>query len=96
MTPPGVPTRSFPELERLERAAIAYAWSMFSCGIGVGFALAWMVCAAPSCELPREPVAPRAVASAPSSVRAVACRRHETTEQRTGMACARVRDAGVE
>lgn len=31
-------------LERLRRAATAYAWSMFYAGIAIGFVMAWMLC----------------------------------------------------
>lgn len=74
MTAPQPPAmRPFPELERLERTALSYAWSMLYLGVGVGFVLAWITCSAQSCEPPRQPVTPHVVAPAPHSARSDAC-----------------------
>lgn len=74
MTAPQPPAmRPFPELERLERMALSYAWSMLYLGVGIGFVLAWIICSAHSCEPPRQPVTPHVVTPAPHSVRSDAC-----------------------
>lgn len=64
MNRPGLPPRSFPELDALEHTATMYAWSMLCVGLGVGFAFASIICSMPSCEPPREPVAPPCAAPA--------------------------------
>lgn len=69
MTAPDEPTRTYPELERLERTAVMYAWWMLYLGIGVGFVLGWIMCSLRSCEPQRERFAPRPVAPAPHSLR---------------------------